>query len=170
MKAVETEPPLAAPPCPQTDSEMDDESVPARASAKAKVCGLTTGAEDRPPKVTPVAVTAPSLAPAALSGSDGDTDVDESSGPPDGNGVNPADLHMDSDTDVEDEGDVGIATEDQVTSLCRTTTSGFQPPPLQKCSTPLHLPGTQRCLITPIWGCSYQVFFVIDYFIEYFMK
>lgn len=141
-KVVKTKPSLTAPPCLQTDSETDDEAAPA--TANDKVCGQKTGAAHSPPKVSPIAVTASSLVPAGLSGSDADTDVDESSGPPVGNRVCPADLHFDSDTDVEDEGGIGVATEEQVPSLCRTNTPGFQDPPLQKCSTPIHLPGKQK--------------------------
>lgn len=141
-KAVEVKPSITAPPSLQTDSETDDEAAPA--AANGKVCGQKNGAEDGPPRVAPSAVTASSLVPASLSGSEADTDVDESSGPPLGNGVCPTDLHLDSDTDVEDEGGIGVTTEDQVPSLCRTNTPGFQDPPLQKCSTPVYLPGKQK--------------------------
>lgn len=142
MKAVETTPSLTGPPSLQMDSETDDEAAPAAASAKA--CGQKTGAEHDPPRVAPNAATASSLVPAALSGPEADTDVDESSGTPVGNKVRPADLHMDSDTDVEDEEGSGVATEEQIPSLCRTNTPGFQDPSLQKCSTPVYLPGKLR--------------------------
>lgn len=141
-KAVEVKPSITAPPSMQTDSETDDEAAPA---ANGKVCGQKTGAEDGPPRVAPSAVTASSLVPAALSGSEADADVGESSGPRVGNEVCPTDLHLDSDTDVdEDEGGVGVTTEDQVPSLCRTNTPGFQDPPLQKCSTPVYLAGKRK--------------------------
>lgn len=140
MKAV-NKASLTAPPFLQTDSETDDEAAPV--AAHPKDCSQKIVAVDDPTRVSRIAVTASSLVPAALSGSEADTDVDESSGPPVGNRVYPAaGLHMDSDTDFEDEGGVGVATEDQVPSLCRTNTPGFQDP--QKCSTPVFRPGKQR--------------------------
>lgn len=138
IKAVD-KPSLTAPPCLQTDSETDDEAAPF--VSNPKVCDQKVSAEEDPPRVSPIAVTALSPVPAALSGSEVDTDVDEFPGSPDKNRVYPADLHMDSDTDVEDEGGISVAAEEQVPTLCRTKTPGFQDPPPQKCSTPMYLTG-----------------------------
>lgn len=77
---------------------------------------------------------------AVQSDSDADTDVDESSMPPAGDRVNPGDLCVDSDTDVENEVDCGPVPH-QVPSLHRENTPGLLVPPLQNCSTPLHLSG-----------------------------
>ncbi|XP_034409616.1 mediator of DNA damage checkpoint protein 1 isoform X2 [Cyclopterus lumpus] len=117
----------AAPHSLNLDSDTDDEAIPAAAIGELSAVSAVTesvatadaGAdlevlsdsdtdeEDDPPLLIPVVVSALSVDPgttseALQSGSDADTDVDESSVPPAGDGVNPAYLGVDSDTDVED--------------------------------------------------------------------
>lgn len=164
--------PESAPAAPHSlclDSDTDDEAIPAPAiSEPAVVSAVTeshttadTGAdlgilsdsdtdvEDNSPLVIPVVITDLSVAPgttseALQSDSDADTDVDESSVPPAGEGVNPAKCGGDSDTDVEDkEVDFGEEGVGQIPSPRRENTSGLQAPLLQNCSTPVHLPGNQ---------------------------
>ncbi|GLD63822.1 mediator of DNA damage checkpoint protein 1 [Lates japonicus] len=140
------------------DSDTDDEAIPAPAlgepslvsaateSRAAKDGGADTlpdsdtDVEDDSPLVEPVAVATLSVPPGAVSDSDADTDVDESSMPPAGDGANPPDLRVDSDTDVEDkEADVGEAGEGQIPGLRREETPGIVTPLLQNCSTPVQL-------------------------------
>lgn len=152
----------AAPPIPHTDSETDDEAFPAPAVSEPSAgfavteSGSTavtpadldilsdsdTDVKDDSPLVVPFAVTALSFVPsAARSDSNADTDVDEASVPPAGDRVHKADPGEDSDTDVEEEVDFQATGEDQHLSLHRENTPGYLAPPLQKCSTPLQLPG-----------------------------
>lgn len=164
-KPVGTKPAPTAPPIRQRDSETDDEAVPAPAnagiSAVTETCTTAdtradleilsdsdTDVKDDSPEVVPIVVTTLSFTPGAVPGavqseSDADTDVDESSGPPAGDRVSPAGFHMDSETDAEDEADVGATAENQVPDLQRENTPGFLVPPLQKCSTPVQLLGNQ---------------------------
>ncbi|XP_070768643.1 mediator of DNA damage checkpoint protein 1 [Enoplosus armatus] len=165
MKPTGAESTPAAPHSLHPDSDTDDEAIPAPAisealvvSAVAKSCTTAdTGAdlgvlsdsdpdvEDDSPLVIPVVVTTLSVAPGATSeafqsDSDADTDVDESSAPPAGDVANPADLRVDSDTDVEDtEVDFGEGAEGQIPSLRRKNTPGLLAPLLQNCSTPVQL-------------------------------
>ena len=152
----------AAPDGLHSESDTDDEEIPAPALSEPPVVfGLATDSctaadrgvailsdsdadvEDDCPQVMSVAVTAlsasPGNKPAALeSDSDADTDV-EGSGQ---SGSKPTDLGLDSDTDVEDkEADIDEAGEDQIPDLCRENTPGLMAPPLQNCSTPVQLPG-----------------------------
>lgn len=164
-KPLGTKPAPTAPPIQQTDSETDDEAGPAPAdagiSAVTETCTTAdtradleilsdsdTDVKDDSPEVVPIVVTTLSFTPGAVPGaaqseSEADTDVDESSGPPAGDGVSPAGFHMDSETDVEDEEDVGATAENQGPDLQRENTPGFLVPPLQKCSTPVQLLGNQ---------------------------
>ncbi|KAM6935918.1 mediator of DNA damage checkpoint protein 1 isoform 2-T2 [Lycodopsis pacificus] len=147
------------------DSDTDDEAIPAPAVGELSVASAVTesvttadaGAdlavlsdsdtdvEDDSPLLIPVVVTTLSVDPCATSealrsDSDADTDVDESSVPPAGHGVSPADLRVDSDTDVEDkEGDSGEAGENQIPSLRRENTPGLLVPLQQNCSTPVQV-------------------------------
>lgn len=161
-KPVGTKPAPTAPPIPQTDSETDDEAIPAPATTGISAVTETyttadtradleilsdsdTDVKDDSPEVVPIAATALSFTRGAVPGavqpeSDADTDVDESSGPPAGDRVSPAGFHMDSETDEED---VGATAENQVPNLHRENTPGFLVPPLQKCSTPVQLLGNQ---------------------------
>lgn len=152
------------------DSDTDDETVPApvisepsAASAVTESCiAEDTGSDvdalsdsdtdDDSCLVIPCVATTlkfvPCNAPEALqSDSDADTDVDEPSVPPAGDGVNPADLTVDSDTDVEDEKvDFRSAGDSQVPSLQRENTPGLLVPLLQNCSTPVQ--GNQSLMRT----------------------
>ncbi|XP_031708509.1 mediator of DNA damage checkpoint protein 1 isoform X2 [Anarrhichthys ocellatus] len=146
------------------DSDTDDEAIPAPAISELSVVSAVTesvtvadaGAdlavlsdsdtdvEDDSPLLIPVVSTLsvdPGTTSEALqSDSDADTDVDESSVPPAGDGVSPADLRVDSDTDVEDkEGDSGEAGENQIPSLRRENTPGLLVPLQQNCSTPVQV-------------------------------
>lgn len=169
IKLIVPETAPAAPHGLHLDSDTDDEAMPAPAiSEPAVVSAVTesrttadTGAdlgilsdsdtdvEDDSPLVIPVVVTNLSVAPgttseAFQSNSDADTDVDESSVPPAGEGVDPAKLSVDSDTDVEDkEVDFGEEGEGQIPGLCRENTPRLLAPHLQNCSTPVHLSGNQ---------------------------
>ncbi|XP_073342124.1 mediator of DNA damage checkpoint protein 1 isoform X2 [Pagrus major] len=162
--------PKTTPAAPQSlhlDSDTDDEAAPAPVISEPSVVSAVTesrttaeaGAdldilsdsdtdvEDEAPLVIPFAVATLSFAPsttseALQSNSDADTDVDDSSVPPAGDGVNPADLRVDSDTDVEaEEEDFGGAGEGQIPILRREITPGLMAPPLQNCSTPVQLTG-----------------------------
>ncbi|XP_070821804.1 mediator of DNA damage checkpoint protein 1 isoform X2 [Chaetodon trifascialis] len=156
----------AAPHSLHLDSDTDDEAIAApaisepsvvsavTASCTAAVAGADldvlsdsdTDVEDDSPLVIPFVATTLSFAPDAASealqsDSDAGTDVDESCTPPAGDGVNPADHGMDSDTDVEDkEVDFGGPGEGQIPSLDRENTNEFLVPALQNCSTPVQLP------------------------------
>ncbi|XP_040900076.1 mediator of DNA damage checkpoint protein 1 isoform X2 [Toxotes jaculatrix] len=140
------------------DSDTDDEAVPAPAlseplvvSAATESCTTADGGadklsdsdtdvEDDSPLVIPVTVTTLSVSPGPMSHSDADTNADGPSVPPAGDGVSPADLKVDSDTDVEDEeAGTGEAGEGQIPNLCSEKTSGLLAPPLQNCSTPVQL-------------------------------
>ncbi|XP_076592542.1 uncharacterized protein LOC143324167 isoform X2 [Chaetodon auriga] len=152
--------PESAPAAPHSlhlDSDTDDEAIAAPAISEPSVVSAVTGAdldvlsdsdtdvEDDSPLVIPFVVTTLSFAPDATSealqsDSDAGTDVDESCTPPAGDGVNPADLGMDSDTDVEDkEVDFGGPGEGQIPSLGSEHTNEFLVPALQNCSTPVQL-------------------------------
>ncbi|XP_049439508.1 mediator of DNA damage checkpoint protein 1 isoform X2 [Epinephelus fuscoguttatus] len=138
------------------DSDTDDEAIPAPASSEPSVASAVTesrqtagaGAdldilsdsdtdvEDNSPLVIPLAVS--TLSDGLHSGSDADTDVDESSVPLAGDGVNPSKPKADSGTDVEDkEVDFGETVEGQIPNLCRENTPGLLAPLLQNCSTPV---------------------------------
>ncbi|XP_054477540.1 LOW QUALITY PROTEIN: mediator of DNA damage checkpoint protein 1 [Anoplopoma fimbria] len=140
------------------DSDTDDEAIPLPAIGDLSVVSAVTesvttadaGADlgvlsdsdtdvdDDSPLVIPVNVSTLSLDPGTSTDSNADTDVDESSVPPAGDGVNPADLRVDSDTDVEDlEVDFGEAGENQIPSLRRENTPGLLVPLQQNCSTPV---------------------------------
>lgn len=136
--------PEPAPPAPHSlnvDSDTDDEAIPGPAISEPPVD------RDDSPLVIPFVVKSLSFAPGEASNapqSDSDTDVDESSLPPAGDRVNPADLHVDSDTDVEDnEVDFRGARDGQISSPHRENTPGLQVPLLQNCSTPVQLSGNQ---------------------------
>ncbi|XP_039661609.1 mediator of DNA damage checkpoint protein 1 isoform X2 [Perca fluviatilis] len=149
--------PESTPPAPHSlhpDSDTDDEAIPAPAisepsmvSAVTESCAAAdagaelgilsdsdTDVEDGSPLLSlPVAVPALSVGPgttseALQSESEADTDV------------NPDDLRVDSDTDVEDEKvDFGEACEGQIPSLPRENTPGFLVPLKQNCSTPIQV-------------------------------
>lgn len=148
------------------DSDTDDEATPATAISEPSMVSAVTescttadkGADlgilsdsdtkvegDSPP-VIPVVVATFLVAPGTTSetlqslDSDADTDVDESSVPPAGDGVGPTD-RLGSDTDVEDEVDFRKAGEGQIPSLRREITPGLLVPLLQNCSTPVQLSG-----------------------------
>lgn len=159
----------AAPNSLHLDSDTDDEATPAPViSEPSVVCAVTesritadaganldilsdsdTDVEDEAPLVIPFAISTLTFAPgttseALQSDSDADTDVGDSSVPPAGNGVNPADLCVDNVTDVEDEeDDLGGAGEGQIPNLRRENTPRLMAPPLQNCSTPVQLTGNQ---------------------------
>uniref|UniRef100_A0A8D0AIX4 Mediator of DNA damage checkpoint protein 1 n=1 Tax=Sander lucioperca TaxID=283035 RepID=A0A8D0AIX4_SANLU len=140
-----------------TYSDTDDEAIPAPAisepsmvSAVTESCTAAdaradlgilsdsdTDVEDGSPLVIPVAVPTLSVGPgttseALQSESEADTDV------------NPDDLRVDSDTDVEDEKvDFGEACEGQIPSLPRENTPRFLVPLKQNCSTPIQVSGKQ---------------------------
>ncbi|XP_070692158.1 mediator of DNA damage checkpoint protein 1 [Pempheris klunzingeri] len=162
---VRTDGPESVPAAPRNlhlDSDTDDEAIsgpstsePPMVSAVTEPCTTAnthvdleilsdsdTDLEDNSPLTISVAVTAPSAAPGTTTealepDSDANTDVDESSLPPVGDGVSPAGLKVDSDTDV----DLGEAGEGQIPSLCRENTPGLLVPLLQHCSTPVQLSG-----------------------------
>ncbi|XP_035861984.1 mediator of DNA damage checkpoint protein 1 isoform X2 [Sander lucioperca] len=148
--------PESTPPAPHSlhpDSDTDDEAIPAPAisepsmvSAVTESCTAAdaradlgilsdsdTDVEDGSPLVIPVAVPTLSVGPgttseALQSESEADTDV------------NPDDLRVDSDTDVEDEKvDFGEACEGQIPSLPRENTPRFLVPLKQNCSTPIQV-------------------------------
>lgn len=157
----------AAPLSLHLDSDTDDGAIAAPAVSEPSVVSAVTescttadtGAdldilsdsdtdvEDDSPLVIPFVATSLSFIPGAVSedlqsDSDADTDVDESSMPPAVDGVNLADLGVDSDTDVEDqEVDFGRPREGQIPRLARENTPGFLVPTLQNCSTPVQLSG-----------------------------
>ncbi|XP_040021602.2 mediator of DNA damage checkpoint protein 1 isoform X2 [Gasterosteus aculeatus] len=104
-----------------------------------------TDVEDDSSLLTPAVAsnwsTNPSIMSEALQSDSGaDRDVDESSGCPAGDGVDPADLRVDSDTDVEDEEKAG---ENQIPSLRRENTPGLLVPLQQNCSTPVQSSGRE---------------------------
>ncbi|TDH11620.1 hypothetical protein EPR50_G00062670 [Perca flavescens] len=149
--------PESTPPAPHSlhpDSDTDDEAIPAPSISEPSVVSAVTescaaadaGAdlgilsdndtdveEGSPLLSLPVAVPALSVGPgttseALHSESEADTDV------------NPDDLRVDSDTDVEDEKvDFGEACEGQIPSLPRENTPGFLVPLKQNCSTPIQV-------------------------------
>ncbi|XP_035528453.1 mediator of DNA damage checkpoint protein 1 [Morone saxatilis] len=156
--------PESAPSAPHSlhlDSDTDDEGIPAPAIGEPSLPPAVTesrttvdiGADldilsdsDRDsPLVIPFVATTLSFVPDTMSetlqsDSDADTDVDESSMPPAEGGVNPANLSVDSDTDVEgEEVDFGGAGEGQIPSLRRGNTPGLLGPLLQNCSTPVQM-------------------------------
>nr|XP_046255076.1 mediator of DNA damage checkpoint protein 1 isoform X2 [Scatophagus argus] len=146
-------------------SDTDDEAIPAPAISEPSVVSAVTEScttadtaahlniladsdadvKCDSPLVIPVVVTTLSFAPgtaseALQSDSDQDTDVDESSVPPERDRGNPDDLHVSSDTDVEDEEvNFGGTCEGQTPSLHRENTPGLPVPHLQNCSTPVQL-------------------------------
>ncbi|XP_034729977.1 mediator of DNA damage checkpoint protein 1 isoform X2 [Etheostoma cragini] len=146
--------PDSTPPAPhslQPDSDTDDEVIPAlaisepsmasavtesstSADARAQLCILCdsdTDVEDGAPLVIPVAVPILSVGPGIT------TEALQSESKAD---VNPDDLRVDSDTDVEDEKvDIGEAGEGQIPSLPRENTPGFLVPLKQNCSTPIQV-------------------------------
>jgi len=149
------------------DSDTDDEAVPAPVigepsapAAVTKSCATAdagadldimsdsdTDEKDDSPLGVPVAVSnmpaCPGTTPEALrSDSDANTDVDESIVPPAGDRANPADLRVDSDTDVEDKEE-----EDHIPDLQRENTLESLVPHLQNCSTPAQMSGNKSiCL------------------------
>ncbi|XP_074509338.1 mediator of DNA damage checkpoint protein 1 isoform X2 [Sebastes fasciatus] len=151
---------VAAPHSLHLDSDTDDEAIPAPAIGEPSVASTVSDAgaglgvlsdsdtdvDDDSDLVIPVAVSTLSAGPstrsgALQSGSDADTDVDESSVPTAGDGVIPPDLRVDGDTDVEDkEEDFGEAGEGQIPSLQRENTPGLLVPLQQNCSTPVQVP------------------------------
>lgn len=158
----------AAPPILHTDSETDDEAIPAPAVSEPSVgfavtepgsaadmpadldilSDSDTDVEDDSPLVVPFAVTALSFVPSTASGavqsdSDADTDVDESSVPPAGDRVDKAEPREDSETDVEEEVDFQATGEVPHLSLHRENTPGYLAPRLQNCSTPVQLSGNK---------------------------
>ncbi|XP_071325322.1 mediator of DNA damage checkpoint protein 1 isoform X2 [Trachinotus anak] len=162
-KPTEPESALAAPHSLHVESDTDDEADPAPALSKPVVVSAATEScttadghagilsdsdtdvDDDSPLVIPVAVSTLSVSPGSASeapesDSNADKDVDGSIMPPAGDGANPPDLRVDSDTDVEDkETDVEEADEGQIPSLCREKTPGLLAPLLQNCSTPVQL-------------------------------
>lgn len=180
MKPVGPEPAPAVPHSLHTDSETDDEAIPAPAISEPSVVfavtelcttadtradldilsDSNTDVKDDSPLVLPFAVTTLSFTPGTASGavqsdSDADTDVDECSVPPAGDRVNPADPH-----DVDDVVDFGATGEDLVPSLHRENTPELLVLPLQNCSTPLQLSGNQsiRLKIRTLWNkCRVQL-------------
>ncbi|XP_059194665.1 mediator of DNA damage checkpoint protein 1 isoform X2 [Centropristis striata] len=164
IKQIGPESAAAAPHSLHLESDTDDEDVPAPAisepaelssvteSCTAAVAGADldilsdsdTDVEDDSPLVIPVAVASLSdcsgtVSEARKSDSDADTDVDEPSVPPAGDRVNPAELEMDSDTDVEDNGDFGETGEGQIPGLCRENTPGLLVSLQPNCSTPVQV-------------------------------
>lgn len=179
MKPVGPESAPAVPHSVHTDSETDDEAIPAPAISEPSVVFAVTelcttadtradldilsdsniDVKDDSPLVLPFAVTTLSFTPGTASGafqsdSDADTDVDECSVPPARDRVNPADPHVDSETDVDDEVDFGAPGDDLVPSLHRENTPGLLVLPLQNCSTPVQLSGNQsiRLKIRTLWN------------------
>ncbi|CAK6966266.1 mediator of DNA damage checkpoint protein 1 [Scomber scombrus] len=160
LKPTGSESAPAAPHSLNIDSDTDDEVISAPAIneplvvpavtdsctiAAAGTSDSDTDAEEDSPLVIPINITALSGTPDTTladtqSDSDAETDVDEPSVPPAGDGHNPADLKLDSDTDVEDkEADLGEAGEDQIPSLHRQNTSGLPGSLWQNCSTPVQI-------------------------------
>ncbi|KAM4580954.1 mediator of DNA damage checkpoint protein 1 isoform 2-T6 [Odontesthes bonariensis] len=136
------------------DSDTDDEAVPAPAigepsapAAVTKSCATAdagadldimsdsdTDEEHDSPLGIPVAVSnlpgcPGTMSEALRSDSDANTDVDEPIVPPAGDRANPADLRVDSDTDVED-----TEAEDHIPNML-----GLLVPHLQNCSTPAQM-------------------------------
>ncbi|XP_042345369.1 mediator of DNA damage checkpoint protein 1 [Plectropomus leopardus] len=159
IKPTGPEPAPAAPHSMHLDSDTDDEAVPAPASSEPSVASAVTESrttadtetglgilsdsdtdvEAESPLVIPVAVSTLSdgtdtKLEAFQSDTDADTDADESSVPPAGHGVNPADIKVSSGTDVDDK-----EVEDQIPNLCRENTPGLLTPLLQNCSTPVQM-------------------------------
>uniref|UniRef100_A0A3Q3WYV9 Mediator of DNA damage checkpoint protein 1 n=1 Tax=Mola mola TaxID=94237 RepID=A0A3Q3WYV9_MOLML len=110
------------------DSETDDEAT-TKACTTANTCAdleilsdSDTDVKDDFPEVIPSAVTPLSFTPATVSeavqpDSDAGTDVDEPIVPPAGDIAKLGDPQVDSETDVEDEVDFGMAGEDHVPML-----------------------------------------------------
>ncbi len=143
IKSTGSESTPAAPHSLDPDSDTDDEVIPAPAVSEPAVD--TSDSSLVKPSVVKTLTFNPGAASEALkSDCDAETDVDESSLPLAKDGVDPADLHVDSDTDVEDdEVDFTGAGKAPIPNLNRENTPGLQGPLLQNCSTPVQLKGNQ---------------------------
>ncbi|XP_054903639.1 mediator of DNA damage checkpoint protein 1 [Poeciliopsis prolifica] len=107
----------------ESDTDLEEDSLPAVPAAAADL-PLPSAAAAGAPKPE----------------SDADTDVDEPVAPQAADEGKPADLRMESDTDVEDEeANPGEVEQGQIPHLLRENNPGFPVPLWQNCSTPVHV-------------------------------
>ncbi|XP_043972746.1 mediator of DNA damage checkpoint protein 1 isoform X2 [Gambusia affinis] len=118
----------------ESDTDLEEDSLPAVPAAAADLPVSSAAAGAPEPE------------------SDADTDVDEPVAPHAADEGKPADLRMESDTDVEDEeGSPGEEEQGQIPHLLRENTAEFPVLLWQNCSTPVHVSGEVEQMETQVF-------------------